>query len=110
MPPFGRKLKLRKHIKCTACGKITDENIIMHHTSYYPEIKKPVHKSCHAKIHWGSDYQELAPDVRQTIRFYDSIAHILNADLGNRIPQFFDKVEKIEQYYKKHPKNIMVNN
>ena len=108
MGSYGKKLNKKTHARCVACGIINNENVILHHTSYYPEVKVSVHKSCHAKIHARTDYQNLLPDFRQTIRFYGYISHQLNANLDNRIPQFFAKVEKIEKYYKRHPEDITV--
>ena len=56
---------------CYACKK-SDNNskIIEHHISYYPEIKVPVHNSCHTKIHRGTAFQELRPNKDDVDKFY----------------------------------------
>ena len=36
-------------LNCFRCG--TTKNIIDHHTSYFPEKKRPCYRSCHQKIH-----------------------------------------------------------
>lgn len=48
--------------RCAACLDLFDFNeIIIHHTSYIPEVTIHVCKSCHQKIHKSKMYKELYP-------------------------------------------------
>ena len=93
--------------KCVACKTIIQkgELIVKHHISYYPERTIPVHNHCHTKIHCGSDFNHLAPDPRQTIRFYKSKRHLLNFDFAV-VSKFFKRIEKLERYNRKHGKRF----
>lgn len=107
-------------IQCKACGKMIEkgQQKLMHHTSYFPEVKVHVHKSCHAKIHWGTDYQHLMPNPSQTQRFYRTILtndvrfnnNIMTKGFSTVVPQFFNQIEKIEMYFKKINRNSFTFN
>lgn len=97
----------QKHrIVCAACRKVilVGEGVVRHHVSYFPEVKVPVHKTCHGKIHWGTDFEKLMPDPRQTIRYYrQEGSHTpdfrFNLSGGkksfdNLVPKFFNLVER----------------
>ena len=112
----------RKRIRCNACKKMIEigENKYMHHISYHPEIIVPVHASCHAKIHHGSDYQHLIPDPRQLIRFYyrhniflenwERDSSITKHTFSKVVPKFFKKIERLSKYYKRLESKIPRSN
>lgn len=49
--------------RCQVCGKELDANdVIKHHINYYDDKTIIVCRSCHAKIHFGSDFLKLKPE------------------------------------------------
>ena len=56
---------------CPVCNMNMDVNrTVMHHISYFPEVKIRVHKKCHFIIHNTDKYPELKPKKEDTKKFY----------------------------------------
>ena len=88
---------------CLACNKFKKSPIIEHHVSYYPELKIPIHRSCHSKIHRGDKYQHLLPDARQVVRFYkihQRDKHVNQSQgYGKMVASFFNYIEGGVRFY-----------
>lgn len=105
---YYQNTRSQKHrIICAACRKVVGvgEGVVRHHVSYFPQVRVPVHTTCHRKIHWGTEFERLMPDPRQTIRFYRQAGTVMspdqrfNLDLSKRcfeteVPRFFNLIEK----------------
>jgi formate dehydrogenase maturation protein FdhE len=57
----GEEIDDLRH-KCAACEK-SKPQLVAHHVSYKENIRVPVCKSCHPKIHQTDQYPELTPDL-----------------------------------------------
>ena len=104
---YYQKTRSQYHrIICAACRKViaAGEGVVRHHTSYFPQIRVPVHTTCHRKIHWGSDFEHLMPDPRQSIRFYRQDGSVFSPDerfnfnmskrcFESEVPKFFNLIE-----------------
>ena len=56
---------------CLACFKpIENNDYVLHHKSYFPEIKIKVHNKCHRAIHKGTAYKNLLPPKNHARLFY----------------------------------------
>lgn len=48
--------------ECVVCGR-RSPNLVAHHVSYKENIRVPVCRVCHPRIHLTDDYPELTPDL-----------------------------------------------
>ena len=54
---------------CFVCG--SEEKIVQHHVSYFPEKTIPVCLNCHTKIHGDMNFMpELTPPIGDSLTYY----------------------------------------